>query len=378
MNEVFTELKTRLYKRTTRDQSWQAFASRGWLRTLSIVSVASAWVLLGFAILDAVLPAPALDLDSFLASIRYYLAFSWAYVWWAAIGSYLVLRKAIYHIATAPREVLDERELEMRDSAFRLGYLVVRRVGLGVAIAAFLTVQLRLSIGPEGKPLVGWLASLEPSRFISFGLTLLLLLVYTAYAFPHVVIAWRQARGRNEPVEPETVFETSTDWVVAVRRITRVFRWVMYVVVFLMFVYFPLEIFKVVPKVFDNYGLGISSVTAGYLLMAVYVLWMPFALVRLAWLFRAAHAKGFVAARVTLNFAQWSHLVLLVTYPLFQELVRQTMIVGPLENFAIYQVGTVILLAMTIAIVILPAVGMIAATVASRIAASKAKKSFAN
>jgi hypothetical protein len=193
-----------------------------------------------------------------------------------------------------------------------------------------------------------------------------------------VVIAWRQARGRIEPIEPEAVFETSSDWVLAVRRITRVFRWVMYVVVFLMFVYFPLEMFKVVPKIFDNYGLGISTLTAGYLLMAVYVLWMPFGLVRLAWLFRAEYAKRFLAARVTLHFVQLTYLILLLTYPLLQELVRQGITVGPLENFAIYQVGTVILLVMTIAIFILPAVGMIAATVASRMAASKAKKSFAN
>lgn len=371
MNEVFTELKTRFYKRATRDQSWQAFASRGWLRALSIVSVVSAWVLLVFAILDAVLPAPAPDLGGYLSSLRYYLAFSWGYVWWAAIASYLVLRKAIYHIATAPREVLDERELEMRDSAFRLGYLVVRRVGLGVAVAAFLTVQLRLSIGPEGKPLVGWLASLEPSRFITFGLTLLFLLVYTAYAFPHVVIAWRQARGRIDRIEPEAVFETPAEWVLAVKRITRVFRWVMYAVVFLMFVYFPLEAFKVVPKVFDNYGLGISALAAGILLMAVFVLWMPFALVRLAWLFMATKSKGFLAARVTLNFAQWAYLVLLLTYPLLNELVRQTMIVGPLENYALYQVGMVVLLVSAIAIVILPSVGMIAATVASRMDVSR-------
>jgi hypothetical protein len=74
---------------------------------------------------------------------------------------------------------------------------------------------------------------------------------------------------------------------------------------------------------------------------------------------------------VALNFAQWAHLVLLVTYPLFQELVRQTMIVGPLENYALYQVCSAILLAIAVAIVIFPAVGMIAATVGSRIASSK-------
>ena len=119
---------------------------------------------------------------------------------------FLMLRFALANLTAARAEDLDEFQLKMRDDAYRLGYIVVRRVGLGVFLALVVLTPLTESFVYGGydasskdfhfqsQPLRDFLIRwLQGPHLLDFAARLFFVLAFTAYCFPIVVLAWRNA-----------------------------------------------------------------------------------------------------------------------------------------------------------------------------------------
>lgn len=116
------------------------------------------------------------------------------------IASVLVLRASTHRITTLDDDQLDEREVEVRNWAFRTGYLVVRRVGLALVVVSSVVTVAGLYV--IGSPLQSVYDATANYLHELVGqtpwvlLTLLIgLLTYVAYSFPLVLIAWRDAKN---------------------------------------------------------------------------------------------------------------------------------------------------------------------------------------
>jgi hypothetical protein len=89
------------------------------------------------------------------------------------LGAYSLLRIAVRGIADAPNELLDERQIQIRDSSYRLAYLGMGYLILGLFLLMFYGPDLRLfeSEGNDGSFIV--IATLFvfaslPSMFIAW------------------------------------------------------------------------------------------------------------------------------------------------------------------------------------------------------------------
>jgi|GEM_PF-1839049 len=121
------------------------------------------------------------------------------------IALFVALRFAMKSLTSAKDEDLDELQLKLRDDAYRLGYLVVRRVGLGALIAISLVSGpvirfyydnvARAGLAPNNSSYfsIALKAWFEPANLMIFVQSLLFVLTFTAYCFPLVILAWRQA-----------------------------------------------------------------------------------------------------------------------------------------------------------------------------------------
>lgn len=147
------------------------------------------------------------------------------------ISSFMLLRQSVKRVTSLPDEYLDEREIENRDWAYRLGYLVVRRIGLfatvGLIIFSILIKFGSYSVTIESVtdfPDSPWRGVYqEASDFIRayFALTplenilmIMILLTYVAYSFPVILLAWREAR-----MQP--IAQPLTGWQDALRRYSK-------------------------------------------------------------------------------------------------------------------------------------------------------------
>lgn len=128
------------------------------------------------------------------------------------IWSYILLRMSMRRVTLLPNEYLDELQITNRDWAFKTGYLVVRRIGLAVALLfAFLATvgnQLTGFSGGYGttakafKALERLLSDLSFEDPFGFYFKVFLLLAFVAYSFPLILLAWREARFPEVVPEP--------------------------------------------------------------------------------------------------------------------------------------------------------------------------------
>lgn len=120
------------------------------------------------------------------------------------IWSFILLRISMRRATLLPNEYLDELQITNRDWAFKNGYLVVRRIGLGVAIffaflATFGNQMVSFSAG-NGPTVKAWraferyLSDLSTADPFGFYFKAFLLLAFVAYSFPIILLAWREAR----------------------------------------------------------------------------------------------------------------------------------------------------------------------------------------
>jgi hypothetical protein len=148
------------------------------------------------------------------------------------ITAFLLLRKAMRKVTSLPDEYLDEREIANRDWAFKLGYLVVRRIGLGMVVGfltlAFIswmnqvtntswTSSIKVRETAVAKAEV-WFQQyveslLNQSGAIGFGFALFFLLTFVAYSFPIILLTWREAKfsTQHAPVSPKALATMLTD-----------------------------------------------------------------------------------------------------------------------------------------------------------------------
>ena len=125
----------------------------------------------------------------------------------------LLLRSSMRRITSLPDEYLDELEIVNRDWAFKTGYLVIRRVGLALTVIGFTTLFILFVTRPRTwewpspeHPLQGvedvlasYFDGLTAGGSFVFYFQVIALLTYVAYAFPIILLAWRESKF-NEPL----------------------------------------------------------------------------------------------------------------------------------------------------------------------------------
>jgi len=158
----------------------------------------------------------------------------------ATLMCFGLLRASVVRMAALPDELLDEREVASRDWAYRLGYLVVRRLGLSLVIG-IIVFMVAMNVWGDPSPGGMWngpnmdaqgflylrdLADFIKS-FFAYGalervLQLLALLTFTAYSFPIILLGWKEAKNseKHEPINvPETLQLISTEYFAKLRRL---------------------------------------------------------------------------------------------------------------------------------------------------------------
>jgi glycopeptide antibiotics resistance protein len=91
------------------------------------------------------------------------------------LGTYSLLRVAVRGIADAPNELLDERQIQIRDSSYRQAYLAMGYLILVLFLVMFFGPDLRL-FEPEGND----------------GSFLLIASLFAFASLPSMFIAWRE------------------------------------------------------------------------------------------------------------------------------------------------------------------------------------------
>lgn len=207
---VFDEIRSARIERILSTPHNAILTSRLLRRALSIVAIVASYAYLG-ALLIPYAPNGGehlqLKAHEFLA-YNYWLLDLRGYI--SAIApllmasSFLVLRASMRRVTSLPDEYLDERQIANRDWAFRLGYLVVRRIGMGLTLF-FVAIQFvaTLSTPAFDRDWIIWkavnkfntyLQVLTETNSIGFYLAVLGMLTFVAYSFPLILLAWRESK----------------------------------------------------------------------------------------------------------------------------------------------------------------------------------------
>ena len=205
---IFSVLKERRIQQILNTPESRVLAL-GWVqRALTIVTI-----LASYAFLFAVL-IPHRPLNWAWFGPKLYLLYLAPIV---MLSGFALLRKAMRRVTSLPDEYLDERQIANRDWAFRLGYLVVRRIGLGLALF-FLAAAGISWINKTNAALPSftgsihqtpvyqaeqWLESYIESVLragpIAVGFSIFFMLSFVAYSFPLILVTWREARFATQP-----------------------------------------------------------------------------------------------------------------------------------------------------------------------------------
>lgn len=93
----------------------------------------------------------------------------------SVLGGYGLLRIAVRGIAEAPDELLDERQIKIRNSSYRYAYIVMGNVVMALLILLIAGPGLEL-FSPKGND----------------GSYILIALLFTFASMPSMVLAWRE------------------------------------------------------------------------------------------------------------------------------------------------------------------------------------------
>jgi hypothetical protein len=97
------------------------------------------------------------------------------FVIFATFGCYTFLRIAVRSIADAPDELLDERQIAVRNTSFRYGYFILSYILMGLMVMMMFGPDLRM-FRPEGND----------------GSYLVISIFFAIAALPSMVMAWRE------------------------------------------------------------------------------------------------------------------------------------------------------------------------------------------
>jgi pilus assembly protein TadC len=91
------------------------------------------------------------------------------------LGAYSYLRIAVRGIADAPDELLDERQIQIRNTSYRYAYLAMCYLILALLLLMFFGPELQL-FQPEGND----------------GIYLAIAALFAFAAAPSMILAWRE------------------------------------------------------------------------------------------------------------------------------------------------------------------------------------------
>ena len=97
------------------------------------------------------------------------------FVIFAVLGCYLLLRISVRGIGDAPNELLDERQIKVRDTSFRYAYYAMGYVVLGLLLLMLIGPDLQM-FQPKGND----------------GSYLVIATLFTFSSMPSMVLAWRE------------------------------------------------------------------------------------------------------------------------------------------------------------------------------------------
>ena len=97
------------------------------------------------------------------------------FVIFAVLVGYLFLRISVRGIGDAPNELLDERQIKVRDTSFRYAYYAMGYVVLGLLLLMFFGPELQM-FQPEGND----------------GSYLVIATLFAFSSMPSMVLAWRE------------------------------------------------------------------------------------------------------------------------------------------------------------------------------------------
>ena len=97
------------------------------------------------------------------------------FVIFAVIVCYSFLRIAVRSIADAPDELLDERQITVRNTSFRYAYFILSYILMGLMVLMFFGPELQM-FQPEGND----------------GSYLVIAALFATAALPSMVMAWRE------------------------------------------------------------------------------------------------------------------------------------------------------------------------------------------
>ena len=97
------------------------------------------------------------------------------FIIFAVVVCYSFLRIAVRSIADAPDELLDERQIAVRNTSFRYAYFILGYVLLGLMVLMFFGPELQM-FQPEGND----------------GSYLVIAALFATAALPSMVMAWRE------------------------------------------------------------------------------------------------------------------------------------------------------------------------------------------
>jgi small-conductance mechanosensitive channel len=93
----------------------------------------------------------------------------------AMVGCYSFLRIAVRSIADAPDELLDERQIAVRNTSFRYAYFILSYILMSLMVLTFFGPELQM-FQPEGND----------------GSYVVIAALFASAALPSMVMAWRE------------------------------------------------------------------------------------------------------------------------------------------------------------------------------------------
>ena len=97
------------------------------------------------------------------------------FVIFAVVGVYSFLRIAVRSIADAPDELLDERQIAVRNTSFRYAYFILSYILLGLMVLVLFGPELKM-FQPEGND----------------GSYMVIAVLFAFASMPSMVMAWRE------------------------------------------------------------------------------------------------------------------------------------------------------------------------------------------
>jgi len=97
------------------------------------------------------------------------------FIIFAVVGGYSLLRIAVRSIADAPDELLDERQIAVRNTSFRYSYFILSYILIGLMILMFFGPELQM-FQPEGND----------------GSYVVIAALFVSTSLPSMVMAWRE------------------------------------------------------------------------------------------------------------------------------------------------------------------------------------------